>query len=145
MTERTWPEALDPVVLAFEDCFDAMERYELLFEYASNAKIRLPPDDWNDENVIHGCQSRAHVECSLDELGLFRMRGGADAQIVQGLMEITRIAVDGSSCELVADLNPDFVDAMGFRSALTPSRSNGFMNMLDRVRNEARRLSEEYV
>lgn len=145
MTERTWPEALDPVVLAFEDCFDAMERYELLFEYASNAEIRLPPDDWNDENVIHGCQSRAHVECSLDELGLFRMRGGADAQIVQGLMEITRIAVDGSSCELVADLNPDFVDAMGFRSALTPSRSNGFMNMLDRVKNEARRLSEEYV
>ena len=39
---------------------------------------------------------------------------GADAQIVQGLMEITRIAVDGSPCEDVAGLNPDFVDAMGF-------------------------------
>ena len=144
MAERTWPEALDPVVQAFENCFDAMERYELLFEYAGNTEMMLPPDRWNDQNIIHGCQSRAHVECSVDELGLFRMRGGADAQIVQGLMEITRIAVDGSSCEDVAGLNPDFVDAMGFRSALTTSRSNGFMNMLERVRNEARRLSGEY-
>ena len=142
MVKRTWPEALDSVVQAFENCFDAMERYELLFEYAGNAVMALPPDHWNDENMIHGCQSRAHVECSLDELGLFRMRGGADAQIVQGLMEITRIAVDGSSCEDVVALNPDFVDAMGFRSALTPSRANGFMNMLERVRDEARRLSE---
>ncbi len=144
MAERTWPEALDQVIQAFENCFDAMERYELLFEYAGNTEMTLPPDHWNDENMIHGCQSRAHVECSVDELGLFRMRGGADAQIVQGLMEITRIAVDGSSCEDVAALNADFVDAMGFRSALTPSRSNGFMNMLERVRNEARRLSGEF-
>ena len=142
MVKRAWPEALDSVVQAFENCFDAMERYELLFEYAGNAVMALPPDHWNDENMIHGCQSRAHVECSLDELGLFRMRGGADAQIVQGLMEITRIAVDGSSCEDVVALKPDFVDAMGFRSALTPSRANGFMNMLERVRDEARRLSE---
>ena len=141
MADRTWPAALDPVVQAFENCFDTMERYELLFEYAGNSEMMLPPDHWNDDNIIHGCQSRAHVECSVDELGLFRMRGGADAQIVQGLMEITRIAVDGSSCEDVVVLNPDFVDAMGFRSALTPSSCNGFMNMLERVWNEARRLS----
>ena len=67
-------------------------------------------------------------------------RGGADAQIVQGLMEITRIAVDGSSCEQVSSLTPEFAEAMGFNSALTPSRSNGFKNMLDRVVNEASRL-----
>ena len=57
-----------------ENCFDAMERYELLFEYAGNTEM-MPPDHWNDENIIHGCQSRAHVECGVDELGLFRMRG----------------------------------------------------------------------
>ena len=33
MGDRPWPEALDPVVAEFQDCFDSMERYELLFEY----------------------------------------------------------------------------------------------------------------
>ena len=140
MGDRPWPEALDPVVAEFQDCFDSMERYELLFEYASNATNPLPQDKWNEANMIHGCQSRAHVECTLDSSGLFRMRGGADAQIVQGLMEITRIAVDGNSCEQVSSLTPEFAKAMGFNSALTPSRSNGFKNMLDRVVNEASRL-----
>ena len=144
MGERLWPEALDPVVAEFQDCFDSMERYELLFEYASNATNALPQDRWNDANMIQGCQSRAHVECTLDSSGLFRMRGGADAQIVQGLMEITRIAVDGSSCEQVSLLTPEFAEAMGFNSALTPSRSNGFKNMLDRVVNEASRMMREW-
>ena len=140
MEDRRWPEALDPVVAEFADCFDSMERYELLFEYASRSTNVLPHDRWNDGNMIHGCQSRAHVECKLDSDGMFRMRGGADAQIVQGLMEITRIAVDGSSCEAVSSMTPDFAEAMGFSSALTPSRSNGFKNMFERVVSEASRL-----
>ena len=145
MSEKLWPDSLDSVVKEFQECFDAMERYELLFEYASKSMNSLPQENWNDDNMIHGCQSRAHVECSLDQDGLFLMRGGADAQIVQGLMEITRIAVDGSNCEDVATLEPVFADAMGFKSALTPSRSNGFKNMIDRVKIEAQRMLEDEI
>ena len=60
---RTWPEHLDPVVKEFSECFDSMERYELLFQYAKRHPTPLPPDEWNDENQVHGCQSRAHVIC----------------------------------------------------------------------------------
>ena len=140
MSERQWPEHLDPVVEEFEDCFDSMERYELLFEYAKKHPTPLPPEEWNESNQVHGCQSRAHVVCSIDESGKFLMRGGADAQIVQGLMCVTAMAVNGMSPENVSEMEPNYADAMGIRNSLTPSRANGFLNMFERVRTEAERM-----
>ena len=140
MGERQWPEHLDPVVEEFEDCFDSMERYELLFEYAKKHPTPLPPEEWNESNQVHGCQSRAHVVCSIDESGKFLMRGGADAQIVQGLMCVTAMAVNGMSPENVSEMEPNYADAMGIRNSLTPSRANGFLNMFERVRSEAERM-----
>ncbi|MCH2441221.1 MAG: SufE family protein [Candidatus Thalassarchaeum sp.] len=140
MAQRRWPEHLGPVVEEFEGCFDSMERYELLFEYAKKHPSPLPPEEWNDANQVHGCQSRAHVECIRDESGKFLMRGGADAQIVQGLMSVTAMAVNGMNPEEVSTMSPDYADAMGIRNSLTPSRANGFLNMFERVRSEAERM-----
>ena len=140
MAQRRWPEHLGPVVEEFEGCFDSMERYELLFEYAKKHPSPLPPEEWNDANQVDGCQSRAHVECIRDESGKFLMRGGADAQIVQGLMSVTAMAVNGMNPEEVSTMSPDYADAMGIRNSLTPSRANGFLNMFERVRSEAERM-----
>ena len=140
MAQRRWPEHLGPVVEEFEGCFDSMERYELLFEYAKKHPSPLPPEEWNDANQVHGCQSRAHVECIRDESGKFLMRGGADAQIVQGLMSVTAMAVNGMNPEEVSTMSPDYADAMGIRNSLTPRRANGFLNMFERVRSEAERM-----
>ena len=140
MAQRRWPEHLGPVVEEFEGCFDSMERYELLFEYAKKHPSPLPPEEWNDANQVHGCQSRAQVECIRDESGKFLMRGGADAQIVQGLMSVTAMAVNGMNPEEVSTMSPDYADAMGIRNSLTPSRANGFLNMFERVRSEAERM-----
>ena len=142
MAQRRWPEHLDSVVEEFDDCFDSMERYELLFEYAKRHPSPLSPEEWNDENQVHGCQSRAHVECSRDDSGKFLMRGGADAQIVQGLMSVTAMAVNGTEPSEVANMSPDYADAMGIRNSLTPSRANGFLNMFTKVRQIASTLAE---
>lgn len=137
MAQRRWPEHFDAVVEEFEDCFDSMERYELLFEYARKHPSPLHPEEWTEANQVHGCQSNAHVICSRDDSGKFLMRGGADAQIVLGLMSVTAMAVNGMEPADVATLSPDYVDAMGIRNSLTPSRANGFLNMFERVRAEA--------
>ena len=120
----TWPQALQAAINEFADVFDPMERYEMLFEWATEVN-ELPMDEWNDANMIHGCQSQAHVECHLED-GQFFMRGGADAQIVQGLMAITCLAVNGRPPTEVVEMEPTFVDEMGLKASLTPSRSNGF-------------------
>ena len=134
---RRWPAHLDSVVEEFQGCFDAMERYELLFEYSKRHPTPLPVEEWTDSNQVHGCQSRAHVICLVDEEGDFILRGGADAQIVQGLMAVTAMAVNGMKPAEVAEMEPEYAEAMGIRSSLTPSRANGFLNMFKRVREEA--------
>ena len=142
MTEsRDWPEKLDPIVEEFSACFDSMERYELLFQYAKRNPSPLLPEEWNEQNQVLGCQSRAHVSCSLDDAGNFILRGGADAQIVQGLIAITSIAVNGMDPSYVSEMSPDFAEEIGIRSSLTPSRANGFLNMFKRVKEEASLLS----
>ena len=49
----TWPQALQEAIDQFSDVFDPMERYEMLFEWASDVN-ELPVDEWNDANMIHG-------------------------------------------------------------------------------------------
>ena len=55
---RRWPEQLDSIVEEFSSCFDSMERYELLFQYAKRNPSPLPVEEWDDGNQVHGCQSR---------------------------------------------------------------------------------------
>ena len=138
---NNWPDSLIPIIEEFNDCFDSMDRYELLFDYAKKHPTPLHSSEWTESNQILGCQSRAHVECSLDQDGNFIMKGGADAQIVQGLMAITAIAVNGLSPVRVSELSPEYANAMGIQSTLTPSRANGFLNMFKRVQEEAIKLS----
>ena len=140
-SENDWPDSLIPIIEEFRDCFDSMDRYELLFDYAKKHPTPLPPSKWTEFNQIVGCQSRAHVECNLDEDGNFIMKGGADAQIVQGLMAITAIAVNGLSPTRVSQLSPEYANTMGIQSSLTPSRANGFLNMFKRIQEEAIKLS----
>ena len=137
---KKWSEEVQGIVERFQSCFDTMERYELLFEYANMHPSVLSMEEWDDENMVHGCQSRAHVECSLDGDGGFIARGGADAQIVQGLMAITAIAVNGLPPSEVARHDPAYVEEMGLSQILTPSRANGFMNMVKKVKSEASSL-----
>ena len=132
-----WPAALQEIIEDFRDCFDRMERYELLFEYAKRMPYPLPIEDWTEENRVQGCQSEAHVECVIDDDDRFHIHGAADAQLVQGLMAVLAIGVDGLSPNEIAQLTPKFVDEMDVKASLTPSRANGFLNLFEMIRAEA--------
>ena len=143
MDMNDWPLPLQEIINEFEDCFDRMERYELLFSYASKLPHELTPENWNEKNRVKGCQSRAHVECILDENGGFQIHGAADANLIQGLIAILAIAVDGLPPSKVAILNPSFVDEMDVKASLTPSRANGFLNMFEMIRITAEGMVDE--
>tara|TARA_B100001250_G_scaffold566_1_gene518 strand:- start:558 stop:980 length:423 start_codon:yes stop_codon:yes gene_type:complete len=136
-----WPLPLQEIIDEFKECFDRMERLELLFEYAKKLPHELETKDWTDENRVRGCQSEAHVECTIDENGGFQLHGAADANIVQGLIAILAIGVDGLTPSSVANIKPDFVDEMDVKASLTPSRANGFMNMFEMIRQTAEQMS----
>ncbi len=62
---KRWPAHLDSVVEEFQGCFDAMERYELLFEYSKRHPTPLPVEEWTDANQVHGLPvpSPRHLPC----------------------------------------------------------------------------------
>ena len=136
----TYPVQLLELIEEFRDVEDQMERLEMVFEMADEV-VAFPVEDWSDSTRILGCQSEAHVQVRLDE-GKVLMAGGADAQLVQGLMGILTIAINGSAPAQALLLSPEFAQEMGILNSLSPSRSNGFRNMFDKVMLEIRGLVE---
>ena len=127
----TYPEKLTELVEDFQSIDDRMERLEYVFDLASEVN-ELPTEEWSDSTRIHGCQSEAHVRVDLENENV-RLYSGADSKLVQGLMGILTIAIDGQPVEIARTLTPEFAVEMGILNSLSPSRSNGFRNMFDKV------------
>lgn len=141
MTTTEWPERLLEIIEDFSAAFDTSERYEMLFELAAEVD-ELSISEWTPSTKVHGCQSEAHVLACLNEDGTFHLRGAADSKLVQGLISITAIALEGLSLAEVATFSPTYVEEMGLKEALSPSRANGFLNMFKKVQHEALILGE---
>ena len=131
-----YPEALQELVEEFQEVEDKRERLEMLFELADEI-VELPANEWSDDTRVLGCQSEAHVRVDVED-GLVHVFGAADAKLVQGLMGVLSIAIEGLTPAQAVLIPVDFAQDMGLTNTLTPSRSNGFRNMYDKVMNEIR-------
>lgn len=132
----SWPKAVQDIIDEFQDIEDQFERLEVLMDFSDEVD-ELPVSEWNEDNLVKGCQSIAHVVVDVND-GIVHMKSAADAKMVQGLQGILSIAVNGSTIQQVLDLTPDFAEEAGILNSLTPSRSNGFRTMFDMVQREVR-------
>ena len=130
---------LSELIEEFQDIDDKMERLEMVFDLADEVNL-LPSEQWNDSTRVHGCQSEAHVKVEIVDSNV-NFQSGADSKLVQGLMGILTMAIHGIDADEVLTLTPDFATEMGVLNTLSPSRSNGFRNMFDKVMNE---ISNQY-
>ena len=130
----TYPQQLMELIEDFKSIDDRMERLEYVFDLASEVNA-LPPSEWDDSTRITGCQSEAHVRVDLEDRNV-RLYAGADSKLVQGLLGILTIAIDQQPIEAAQALTPDFAVEMGILNSLSPSRSNGFRNMFDKVMHD---------
>ena len=130
----TYPVQLSELIEDFKSIDDRMERLEYVFDLASEVN-ELPTSEWDDSTRITGCQSEAHVRVDVEDRSV-RLYSGADSKLVQGLMGILTIAIDQQPIETAQALTPDFAVEMGILNSLSPSRSNGFRNMFDKVMND---------
>ena len=125
---------LSELIEEFQEIDDKMERLEMVFDLADEVNL-LPIDQWSETTRVRGCQSEAHVKVGLVDSNV-NFQAGADSKLVQGLMGILTMAIHGISADEVLTLTPDFATEMGILNSLSPSRSNGFRNMFDKVMNE---------
>lgn len=132
----SYPAALQELIDEFTEIDDKMEILEYVYDLADEV-VEFPVENWSEKTRILGCQSEAHLEVRVSD-GIVELRSGADAKIVQGMMGIITIAINGRKVEDVLQLKPDFAKEMGILNSLSPSRSNGFRNIFDKVMAEVK-------
>ena len=131
-----WSVAIQEIIDEFQEIDEQFERLEILMDFSDEVE-ELPFESWNEDNLVKGCQSIAHIVVDVTD-GIVWMKAAADAKMVQGLQGILSIAVNGSTIEQVLALTPDFAEEAGILNSLTPSRSNGFRTMFDMVQKNVR-------
>ena len=127
--------ALDEIVAKLKGSSDPKRRYEYVLWLAK----KLPPAPAElqcESNRVKGCVSQVFVQPQLDE-GLLQWQGDADAQITKGLLALLITGLNGLSAAEVVAVDPSFMAETGLQASLTPSRANGFLNILRHMQSQA--------
>ncbi len=142
---KTIDEIQDEIIEEFSDLEDWMDRYQLLIDLGSDQ----PPLDErykNEQNLIDGCQSRVWLQADLTSEGLLHFQAESDALIVKGMVALLLRVLSDHTPQEILDANLYFIEEIGLKEHLSPTRSNGLLAMLKQMKMYAlafqSRLSE---
>ncbi|CAK9864273.1 unnamed protein product [Sphagnum jensenii] len=141
MTELL-PKKLQEIVKMFEAVPDPRSKYEQLLHYAKQLKP-LGKEYLTPENKVQGCVSQVWVRPSVKEDKRFYFEAESDSLLTKGLAALLVEGLSGSTAQEILAVTPDFVQALGLNQSLTPSRSNGFLNMLKLMQKKTLQLYME--
>ena len=125
-------EIQDEIIEEFADFDDWMDRYQLLIDLGSS-QPKLDDKYKTEQNLIDGCQSRVWLQADMKD-GLLHFQAESDALIVKGIVALlVRVLSDHTPEEILsADLY--FIESIGLREHLSPTRSNGLLAMLRQMK-----------
>ena len=126
-------ELQQQVVEEFQDYDDWMDRYQLLIDIGSEQEP-LPEKEKNESNLIDGCQSRVWLTAALDESGNVVFQAESDALIVKGIVSLLVRVLDNQTPQDILNADLYFIDQIGLREHLSPTRSNGLLAMVKQMR-----------
>ena len=125
-------ELQDEVIAEFSDFDDWMDRYQMLIDLGNE----LPPLDEKyktEQNLIVGCQSRVWLQA--DEVdGKVIFQAESDALIVKGIIALLIRVLSGHTPDEILNADLYFIDAIGLKDHLSPTRSNGLLSMVKQMR-----------
>lgn len=111
---------------------DWMERYEYMIELGKSLPL-IDAKYKTDENIIKGCQSKVwlHSEFKSDKV-IFS--ADSDAIITKGIVAILVRVFSNQSPQEILSANTDFIDAIGLKEHLSPTRANGLVSMIKQIK-----------
>lgn len=134
-------ELQDEVIEEFEAFDDWLERYQLIIDYAKELeKDPFPEADRTDTNLIDGCQSKVWFTARLQD-GKLYLKGDSDALLVKGIVALLLYVLSGHTPKEILETELYFIDRIGLREHLSPTRSNGVVAMLKQIKLYALALS----
>ncbi|WP_298454498.1 SufE family protein [uncultured Prevotella sp.] len=125
-------EAQDEVIEEFSDFTDWMDKYQLLIDLGNEQK---PLDDKykTESNLIDGCQSRVWLQADYED-GKINFTAESDALIVKGIIALLIRVLSGHTPQEILDTDLYFIDRIGLKDHLSPTRSNGLLAMVKQIR-----------
>ena len=125
-------EIQDEIIAEFSDFDDWMDRYQLLIDMGSEQE---PLDEQykTEQNLIEGCQSRVWLQADLID-GMVHFRAESDALIVKGIVALLVRVLSDHTPQEILDADLYFIERIGLREHLSPTRSNGLGAMLKQMK-----------
>ena len=128
----TIQEIQDEIIAEFSDFDDWLDRYQLLIDLGSEQEP-LPVEYKTDNNLIEGCQSRVWLQADYAD-GKVHFRAESDAMIVKGIVSLLIKVYSGRTPDEILNTEPYFVEAIGLKEHLSPTRSNGLLAMIRQMK-----------
>ena len=125
-------EIQDSIIEQFSDFDDWLDRYQLLIDLGSEQEP-LPEEYKSDNNLIEGCQSRVWLQADFTD-GKVHFRAESDALIVKGIVSLLISVYSGHTPDEILSSEPYFVEAIGLKEHLSPTRSNGLVAMIKQMK-----------
>ena len=125
-------EIQDEIIAEFSDFDDWMDRYQMLIDMG-NEQPPLEEKYKTEQNLIDGCQSRVWLQADLVD-GKLQFRAESDALIVKGIVALLVRVLSGHTPQEILDANLYFIERIGLREHLSPTRSNGLGAMLKQMK-----------
>ncbi len=129
---KTINQLQDEVIEEFSELDDWMDRYQLLIDLG-NEQVPLDEQYKNEQNLIEGCQSRVWLQADYTD-GLVHFQAESDALIVKGIISLLIQVVSGHTPDEILDSDLYFIERIGLKEHLSPTRSNGLLAMVKQMR-----------
>ena len=129
---ETINEVQDEIIEEFSGFDDWMDKYQLLIDMGSGQEP-LPEEYKTEQNLIDGCQSRVWLQADYRE-GRVVFRAESDALIVKGIVDLLVRVLSGHTPQEILDADLYFIDRIGLKEHLSPTRSNGLVAMLQQMK-----------
>ena len=120
------------IVEEFSMFEDWMERYQYMIELGKTLPL-LDATFKTDENIIKGCQSRVWLHAEFDTEKII-FTADSDAIITKGIIAILIRIFSNQSPKAILEANTDFIDAIGLKEHLSPTRANGLVSMIKQIK-----------
>lgn len=125
-------ELQDEVIEEFSNFDDWMDKYQMLIDLGNDLDT-LNDKCKTEQNLIDGCQSRVWLQCDYTD-GKLVFTADSDALIVKGIIALLIQVLSGHTPTEILDADLYFIDKIGLRDHLSPTRSNGLLAMIKQIK-----------
>lgn len=128
----TIPQIQNDIIEEFSMFEDWMQRYEYMIELGKSLPL-IDSDFKNDDHIIKGCQSKVWLYAHLDS-DKIQLTADSDAIITKGIIAILIRVFTNQSPKDILEANTDFIDKIGLKEHLSPTRANGLVSMIKQIK-----------